>query len=90
MKKMSEKETKNELQLNMEAYKEIESDLLEKYPGKVVILAGGKFIGVYNDKLDAYQVGMKDFGEGNFSIKTIDRQPKSLGFIGLGIKSATV
>ena len=87
---MSDKETKNELQLNMEAYKKIESELLEKHPGKVAILAGGELIGIYNDKLDAYQVGMKDFGGGKFSIKTIDQQPKSLGFIGLGIKSATV
>ena len=87
---MSEKKTKNELQLNMEAYKKIESDLLEKHLGRVAILAGGKLIGIYNDKFDAYQVGIKDFGGGNFSIKTIDRQPKSLGFIGLGIRLATV
>ena len=34
---------------------------------------------LYNDMLDAYLVDVEKFGEGNFSIKQIGREPASLG-----------
>jgi hypothetical protein len=85
---MKDKEMK-QLNLNIRAYEEMKADLLANSLGKTALFSDGKLIEIYNDKLDAYKVGVKDFGVGNFSIKEIGEKPYELGFVGLSVSSGS-
>ncbi len=76
----------DELQKNIAAYEKMEKKLLETSYGKIALFSNGKLIDVYNDLTDAYQVGLKYHGEGNFSIKKISTKVEHLGIIGYSLR----
>ena len=59
--------------------RKMEKELLETSYGKIALFSNGKLIDVYNDLADAYKVGLKYHGEGNFSIKKINTKVEHLG-----------
>lgn len=69
----------SELRKNIDAYEAMKGELEREHRGKVALLHDGTLVHVLNDRWDAYVVGMKQFGEGHFSIKTIGERPASLG-----------
>lgn len=82
--------SKSELDLNIEAYNKMEKKLLEKHLGKIALFSGGELINTYNDKVDAYNIGLNTYGAGKFSIKEIGEKPHKLGFVGLSISATAL
>ncbi|MGU9963402.1 MAG: hypothetical protein ACNYPD_04760 [Candidatus Halichondribacter symbioticus] len=80
----------NELQKNIAAYEKMEKELLETSYGKIALFSNGKLIEVYNDLSDAYKIGLKDYGEGNFSIKEINTKITNLGIMGYSLGSKNI
>ena len=64
----------SQLEMNIKAYKEMEEDLLEHHFGKTALLHDGELIGVFDEKQAASKAGMFKYGEGNYSLKIIDRK----------------
>ena len=64
---------------NIDAYKKMEADLEEKHFGKVALMHNGRLDGVHNNFEDAVIIGVRLFGEGNFSCKKIGEKPIQLG-----------
>lgn len=61
---------------NYRAYVAMYQDKLERTDaGRVALLHNEELVDVYNDWNDAYKIGCKDFGLGNFSLQRIGAEP---------------
>lgn len=66
----------NEARENYEAYQaNFQEELEREYMGKVALMHAKEIVMVLNDFDDAYMVGEKDYGLGNFSIVEIGKRP---------------
>ena len=74
-----ENSAKSEQRKNINAYKKMEADLEEKHFGKVALMHNGRLDGVHNNFEDAVIIGVRLFGEGNFSCKKIGEKSIQLG-----------
>ena len=50
-------------------YRDNKIELNKKYSGRYILINGNKVIGDFNSEIEAYQVGKKQFGLGNFLIQ---------------------
>ena len=78
---MTNNSEKTQFNQNVAAYEQLDADFIQNNSGKTALFADGVLIETYNDKMDAYKIGIDKFGAGNFSIKEIGEKPKSLGVI---------
>ena len=76
----------SELLKNRDAYNEMREELEANHLGRVALFHNGEFIRAYNDRDDAYDIGVETYGMGNFSIKRIGSQPTSLGAASMYLK----
>ena len=76
---MKEDASSRELRTNRNAYQAMRGDLEREHQGRFALLQGGELIHLFNDRWDAYTIGIERFGEGCFSIKKIGAPPASLG-----------
>ena len=72
-----ENSEKNELHKNIDAYEKIEAKLEKKHFGKVALMHNGRLEGVHNNFEDAVIIGVRLFGEGNFSCKKSAKNPSN-------------
>ena len=68
-----------QLDMNIKAYEKCKSELEARHMGKVAIFSDGKLIGIYDDGEEAYRLGLRRFGRGNFTTHNIGEGPISLG-----------
>ena len=68
-----------DLAKDIAAYNQIRESLERDSPGKIAMMHEGKFVAVYNDRADAYDIGCEKYGLGGFSLKRIGEAPRSLG-----------
>ena len=66
--------------LNYEAFIELGNELESENMGRTALLHDGEIVSIYDDKMEAYTVGCKKFGLGNFSIQTFGETSISLRF----------
>jgi hypothetical protein len=69
----------DELLKNREAYNSMRDELEKDHLGRIALFHDGKLIRVYNDRDDAYDIGLETYGAGNYSIKRIGSPSQSLG-----------
>jgi hypothetical protein len=68
--------SESQARANYEAYVAKYQDELERTsPGRVALLHNRELVEIYNDWNDAYKVGCKDFGLGEFSLQKIGAEP---------------
>jgi hypothetical protein len=81
---------KDEVRRNYEAFVERLPELLQTHPGKFALMHDGKIVEFYDTAPDAYKIGIKDYGEGNFSIQEVTDTVGDLGFFSYAVHSAPV
>ena len=57
------------LNKEIQYYSEHEKDLLSKYHGKFVVIAGSSFVGAFDSNAEAYQHAIEHFEAGTFLIR---------------------
>ncbi len=78
----------NQLQKNWEAFEALRGSMEAENMGRAALLHDGKLIAIYNDSGDAYSIGVKKYGLGNFSVETFGERPRSLGFFTAYVNSS--
>ena len=79
----------DEQEKNRDAYMAARKRLEAEHPaGKVVLLHDGKIVKVCDNSDEAYSIGRKKYGMGNFSTQTIGEAPISLGVFSMLLSSA--
>ena len=81
--------SRKNLRRNINAFKTMESELLEKHPGGYALLYDEGLIGVFPDKESARITATRRFPDGEFAISpAIGAPPATLGAIGLHMAPA--
>lgn len=70
----------DQVDINFEAFQKQLPKLLKDYEGKYVLLHNAKIISYFDTSFEAFQEGIKKFGEGEFSIQEVTETVESLGF----------
>jgi len=60
----------------LKAYERMKEELLKKYEGKVVVIRGGKVIGVYDSEEEAFNDVIEKYGPIPVLIKRVVREEK--------------
>ena len=81
--------SKENLLRNIKAFKAMEPELLEKYPGQYALLYDEELVQVFSDKESARIAAAQRYPEGEFAISpAIGAPPANLGAIGLYVAPA--
>ena len=76
-------ESSDQVRQNYDAYNEhYRADLEQTHWGKTAVMHDGEVVLILNNSDDAYTVGQKQYGVGNFSIVRIGAPPTRLGVVG--------
>ena len=67
----------NPLKKEFDFYKENQTDLVQKYKGKFIVIRDKKVIGVYGSDIEAYQESQKEHKLGTFLIQKVDEGEES-------------
>ncbi len=70
----------DQVDINFEAFQKQLPELLKNYEGKYVLLNNSKIISYFDTAFEAFQKGIKEYGEGKFSIQEVTEVVESLGF----------
>jgi len=57
------------LEKEFKYYKDHQSELIEKYNGKFIVIQGEQIVGIYDTELEAYSTAKKEFEVGTFLIQ---------------------
>lgn len=90
---MSDSATKgvpSEVQRNYEAFAKQLPDLLSTHRGKFALMHDAKIVEFFDTAGDAYKVGIKNHGAGNFSIQEVTDSPVDLGFFNHAVSQRPV
>ena len=61
---------------NHRTYRRLHRDRMEaEHLGKIALLHDGDVVGLYEDRASAYNVGMSQYGPGEFSFEEIGARP---------------
>lgn len=81
---------KDEIRSNYEAFVQKLPELLQKHRGKFALMHDAGIIEFYDTAADAYKIGVKDYGEGNFSIQEVTDAAVDLGFFNYALPGPSV
>lgn len=70
----------DQVSANLRAFCNLLPSLLVNHRGEHALLHDGEVVGFFERSLDAILVGCRRFGEGNFSVESVNDQPEDLGF----------
>ncbi len=59
------------LEKEFQYYKEHQRELVNKYNGKVIVIVGEEVVGVYDNKLDAFEESKDKYEIGTFLIQEV-------------------
>lgn len=68
-----------QLDMNTKAYEKHKPELEARHIGKAALFSDGELIDIYHDGEEAYRIGLRRFGRGNFTTHNIGERPVSLG-----------
>lgn len=68
---------------NQKVYEKEKDQLEAEYAGKVALYCNGERMDIFDDYMEAYRQGRREYGLGKFSLKRIGAQPVSLGMMAL-------
>lgn len=75
----------DQVEANYAAYvAKYQNEMERNHPGKIALMHDEEIVMVLNDFGDAYTVGEKDYGLGNFSIVEIGKRPTRLSRRAIG------
>lgn len=57
------------LETEFQFYKEHQNELLKQYEGKHLLIVGQSVVGAFDNDLEAYLAGKKDYGAGGFLVQ---------------------
>ncbi|MFA5963852.1 MAG: hypothetical protein WC804_07530 [Sphingomonas sp.] len=69
-----------EVDRNFAAFQHMLPDLLQKAPGKFVLLHKQRVIELFDNSVSAVVAGIQRFGEDEYSVQEVSDQPDNLGF----------
>src|SRR5579872_6961957 len=70
----------SEVKRNYEAFRQKLPDLLQTHRGKFALMHAAEIAEFFDTAGDAYKVGTKNYGAGNFSIQEVTDSAVDLGF----------
>lgn len=72
-------------------YNQHRQDFLSRYEWKYLLIRGSEFVGAFDDPQDAYQAGLRKFGNVPFLIKQVLREERveHIPALSLGLIHAT-
>lgn len=71
---------KKEVNANFEYFKSRLPELNRTHPYKFALLHDREIISFFENEHDAFDVGMKDYGEGRFSVQQVTESRVELGY----------
>lgn len=72
MKKNEQKNSEQSLATEMETFRCREAELREKHRDGFVVIRGNEVLGVWRDRVDALQEGVKAYGDVSFLVRDIN------------------
>lgn len=78
------------LEKELKYYQDHLDELLQHYEGKFVLIKGEQLVGAFDDPRDAYEEGVKRFGNTPFLIKRVQKEEheEQIPALNLGILHA--
>lgn len=80
MNKQTLENAKTEVSANFEYFKSKLPELTRTHPKKFVLLHHKQIISFFESENDAFNIGMRDYGEGCFSIQQVTDSRIELGY----------
>lgn len=81
---------RDQVERNYATFKNNLRSLLERYPGKQVLLHDGEIIEVFDTLSDAVKFGNARFGASNYSVQEVTNRPAELGWHSHAVHYASV
>ncbi len=81
---------KDEVKRNYDAFVQRLPELLAKHRGKFALMHDASIVEFYDTAADAYKVGIKEYGEGGFSIQEVTDTAVDLGFFSYAMHSTPI
>lgn len=74
----------------LQYYKTHKKELLKSHTNKYLVIKGNQMLGAYDTDMDAYEAGLKEFGNVAFMIKKVTKEEEVIRFpaLALGIVNA--
>jgi hypothetical protein len=73
-------DTDSEVDRNYDAFVALLPTLAPEFAGKHALLHAGEIVDYYDTALSATLAGMREFGDGHYSVQEVSAQPEHLGF----------
>lgn len=70
-------------------YKAHKDEFLERHANKFLVIKGDRLLGVYTTEKDAYEAGLKEFGNVPFLIKRVVEEEEVIRFPALVLGTVT-
>ncbi len=86
-KPVSPSEADKQIEQNSAVYLEKKEEFERSFFGKILLMHNGKVEMALNDEEDAYSIGCKEYGLGNFSLHRVGQKPIELGSASLGLQA---
>ena len=76
----------------LEYYRQNKEDLLKHYENRFVVIKGHKLLGAYTTDQEAYEAGLKEFGNISFLVKHVAKEEEVVRFPALvtGVVNADI